>query len=141
MTAHSMQLWVPAVADGRFGSSVAAPASSEKQGDTEPSGKNAEIVRLPKPCLSKLRKSIREDAAELFWRTFDGGSLNAKCADAAGKIRGVSADTFARLIEGETVNPCSLILGHCAAIVRRKTGKPTPICRVLGRIFAAEIAP
>lgn len=35
---------------------------------------------------------------------------------------------------------CALILGHCAAIVRRKTGKPTPICRVLGQIFAAEVA-
>lgn len=140
MTAHSLQLWVPAVADGRFGSSVASPASSEKQGGTEGRSKVAVKYTDQRLNLAEARAVLRAHAKSVIFAAFPDRSQRAICIKAAHQL-GVSPDTINRLIEGETVNPCSLILGHCAAIVRRKTGKPTPICRVLGQIFAAEIAP
>lgn len=68
----------------------------------EPSRTSAEIVRLGRIPLPKLRQSIRKDVADLFWATFDGASVNAKCDDAVQKIPGVSADTFARIAARET---------------------------------------
>lgn len=87
-----------------FGSSVAlasSPAVLEKV-TASGFGTSAEICAMPVGCLTKLRETVRKDACELFWRAFDGESLHAKCTDAARKIRGVSADTFARLYEQET---------------------------------------
>lgn len=63
---------------------------------------SAEIVRLGRARLPQLRESLRRDQARLFWATFEGASLHAKCEDAARKIAGVSADTFARIAGCET---------------------------------------
>lgn len=84
--------------------SVASVTSSSnaETGSTEPFRKSAEIVRLEVVTLPKLREDIRKRVADLFWRTFDGDSLNAKCDDAARKVKGVSADTFARIAAKDT---------------------------------------
>lgn len=83
------------------GSSSAPSAVPLREVNAEPFRISAEIVNLGKVPLPKLRETIRRDAADLFWRTFDGDSVHAKSLDAARKI-GVSADTFARLCDGAT---------------------------------------
>ena len=97
MTLH---LWVPLHSDP-----AASPPPSVDDGDKAnagPSRISAEIVNIGKVPFPKLRETIRRDAAKLFWLAFDGDSLHAKCVDAARKVRGVSADTFARLYDEET---------------------------------------
>ena len=70
--------------------------------NTGPSRISAEIVNVGKVPFPRLRETVRKDAAKLFWMAFDGDSLHAKCVDAARKVRGVSADTFARLYDEDT---------------------------------------
>lgn len=84
---------------------VSASEISVSNGETlnpEPSRTSAEIVRLAVVPLPKLREDIKRKVANLFWATFDGASLNAKCDDAAWKVAGVSAATFARIASRET---------------------------------------
>lgn len=87
----------------RGGVSLASSPAVLEKVSAEPIRSSAEIVRAPIPCLPKLRETVRKDAAALFWRTFEGDSLNAKAIDAARKIPGASPDTFARLYDEETV--------------------------------------
>ena len=69
MMAHALGLSAASALRVADDAAWSSPASSEADRGTEPSGKNAEIVRLPKPCLSKLRKE-REKVAE-FQRRVD----------------------------------------------------------------------
>lgn len=85
---------------GASASAVSVADASKVNAD--PSRISAEIVKLGVTPLPKLRASIRKQVADPFWRTFDGESVNAKCDDAAWKVRGVSAATFARIAAQET---------------------------------------
>lgn len=108
--------------------------------DVNPStrGKTAEFVTHPRLHLSEARAVLRKHAKTLIYAAFPARSRYETCKRAAATF-GVSPDTIERLIEGDTANPCPLILGYCARVVRERTGKPTPIDAVLAHIIASEV--
>ncbi len=87
---------------GRAGSRLSPSVDDGGKVNPTPSRTSAEIVRLAVVPLPKLREDIKRKVANLFWATFEGSSLNAKCDDAAWKVAGVSAATFARIASRET---------------------------------------
>lgn len=95
-------VWAEREAAGQVGSRGTSSVGSAESVTEQPFRTSAEIVALPVGCLPTLRRSVQKDAADLFWRAFDGDSLHAKAIDAASKIRGVSADTFVRLYDEST---------------------------------------
>ncbi len=123
--------------DVQSGSSV-APVALPAIVNTPDRGKCAPFVKHPRLHLSQARALLRKHGGAVIEGAFPERSRRATCHTAA-RVLGVSPDTVERLIEGDTANPCPLILGYCAAIVRARTGKPTPICKVLGHIIAAEV--
>lgn len=97
-------------------------SSVRKNATPERSRISAEIVKIGKTPLPKLRDSIRDDFKRMFWVTFDGTSLNAKCQDAARKIGGVSADTFARIYGDDTAKVDFALALTVAAIYQTRPG-------------------
>lgn len=95
--------------------SVAAcvsPVVPEKVNAARPR-KSAEIVHL-----YRLQEEIRRDAADLFWRTFDGDSLHAKCTDAAAFF-GVDDRTVRGWLEGSTAPRGQVVAYAVAAMPER----------------------
>lgn len=88
---------------------------------TDPSRISAEIVKIGKTPLPKLRHSVRDDFKRMFWAAFDGGSLNAKCRNAARQI-GVSADTFARIYSDDTAKVDFALALAVAAVYQARPG-------------------
>lgn len=133
MTAHSLQLWVPAEADGRFGSSVAAPVSSDADRGTAIHRNAAEIVTLPKAKLPPVADCARRCAA-LIRETFPAPSQYQMCL-AAARMTGASPDTFDRILSGSTKSPDAKLMLTVMAI--RASRDPRPFD--LGNGFAVRI--
>lgn len=103
---------------------------------TDNGGKVAENFTHPRLKLADARAVMRKHAKAMIYGAFPARSRYATCQLAA-QTFGVSPDTIMRMIEGDTANPCPLILGYCASVIRARTGQPTPICGVLAHILAA----
>lgn len=108
--------------------------------NTPDGGNVASIVNHPRLNLADARATLRKHAKSVIYCAFPERSRRATCHTAA-RAFGVSPDTIERMIEGDTANPCPLILGVCASMVRQRTGKPTAICKVLAQFVNAEITP
>jgi hypothetical protein len=125
-------------ADRLSGSASVSP-SADQILNTPTRGKTPQILTYPKAHLSEARALLRKHAKAVIYEAFSGErSRYAVCLKAA-QTFGCSPDKIEAIIEGETANPCPLILGMCAGIVRKRTGKPTPICKPLAQIFAFEV--
>jgi hypothetical protein len=123
------------------GGSSAFSFRSCRKVNAEPSRISAEIVKIGKTPLPKLRDSIREDFKRMFWLAFDGASLNAKANDAARKIRGVSADTFARIYSDETAKVDFALALAVAAIYQTRPGAaPAQFAGLIIRATIGEVA-
>jgi hypothetical protein len=116
-----------------------SPAISAQEDINPSTNRNvAEFVTHPRLHLSEARAVLRKHAKWLIYTAFPARSRYATCQLAAATF-GVSPDTIERIIEGDTANPCPLILGYCARVIRQRTGQPTPVCRVLGHIIAGSM--
>lgn len=101
--------------------------------NAEPSRISAEILKVGKTPLPKLRQSIRDDFKRMFWLAFDGASLNAKCHAAARQI-GVSADTFARIYTEDTAKvDFALALAVAAIYQTRPNAAPAQFAGLIIR--------
>lgn len=127
-------------AAGQVGSS--GSPSVDLPGDVNHSTtrKAAEKFTHPRLHLSEARAALRKHAKALIYAAFPARSRYATCQAAAATF-GVSPDTIERIIEGDTANPCPLMLGFCAKLVRDRTGKPTPIDGILAHVIASSISP
>lgn len=123
-------------AEGQVGS-WAVPFRSCRKKSTDQSRISAEIVKIGKTPLPKLRDNIREDFKRMFWLAFDGPSLNAKANDAARKIGGVSADTFSRIYTDDTAKVDFALALAVAAIYQSRPGA-NPV-QFVGLIVRATI--
>lgn len=99
---RALPVWGSVESRGKVSGSSKSPSVNVRDVKADGLRTSAEIVRLGKCRLPQLRENLRRDQARLFWATFDGASLHAKCEDAARKIAGVSSDTFARIAGCET---------------------------------------
>ena len=123
---------------GRVAGSLVAsssPSVSPVQHGTEPFRRTAEISRFPKikhPPLPDYAKAC----AMLICATFPAPSHNAICDRAEAETGAASADTFSRIINGQTKKPDGYLM-HCVlghALVR---GVAIPATLAI-RIEAAE---
>jgi hypothetical protein len=120
--------------------SICTPSNVDDIG-TRPSRTSAEIVPIGKTCLPKLRRSVREDFKEMFWHAFDATSLHGKCTQAAGIIRGVSPDTFARIYNDDTAKvDMALALFVAAAYQERHKAFPAQFAGLIVRATTGAIA-
>ncbi len=132
MTARAVAL----SAQAGFPAQSCSSAISVSNGETvnpEPFRKSAEILPLGIVPLPRLREDIRKWVADLFWRTFDGDSLNDKCDDAEKKIAGVSADTFARIAAKDTGKIDHALVQVMQALHEQKHGFAFPELAIRAR--------
>lgn len=73
------------------------------------SRKSAEIVRLSKAKLPPVDDYLRA-CADLLWRTFPASSANAVCDRAEAETGVASADTFSRILSGQTKKPDGYVM-------------------------------
>jgi hypothetical protein len=94
------------------GRSVAASCVAPVlQGDTAPapSRKSAEIVHIGRTFLPPMDDYLRA-CADLLWRTFPAPSANAVCDRAEAETGIASADTYHRILSGQTKKPDGYVI-------------------------------
>lgn len=107
-----------------LGGASASPVSHTEMVNAEPCSKTAAIVAFPKIKLPPLCDVSRE-CARLIWSTFPAASQRAVCQRAARETGAGSADTFHRIISGETKRPDFYVM-QCVQIVAASRGVAIP---------------
>jgi hypothetical protein len=115
-----------AVSNRPLACASAAPVASAETVTAKRPRTVASIATFPKAKLPAAVEDFGRSCAKLLWATFPARSQNAVC-EAASLSLGVSPDTIARILNGDTKHPDPRVMFACLAIYQSKTGKAWPI--------------